>query len=263
MSKYTLFQIPPLSFYSTDLYRDMALNKEGIGFGYLFLLLAVCWLVLVFSIGNKVSSYFDDYSPGFLAQFPEITIFDGQASIRESQPYYMDDPETGMPFAVIDTTGSIKSLDETEAVMLLTRNDLIVEKSEMETRSFNLSEMEDMVIDRELLTTWIEATKSYLPVVMYPFALAGSYFYRIVQVLVYALIGLLFASICKTELEYSQLLRLSVVAVTPSIIINTLFWVTGINLPMAGLMFFVLTMVYLFLGIKATAEADPDQEAVE
>lgn len=263
MSKYTIFQIPLLSFYSTDLYRDMALNKKGIGFGYLFLLLAFCWLLIMIAMDNRIDDYFDEYSPGFLAQFPEITIQNGKASIREPQPYYIDDPETGRPLAVIDTTGAITSLDQTDAVILLNRERVIFEKNKIETRTFELSEFEDMVIGRELISTWIEATKSYMFIVMYPFALAGSYFYRVIQMLLYAVVGLLFASILKTKLEYSQLLRLSVVAVTPSILIKTLMWISGINLPMSGLLYFGLTMVYLYLGIKATTETEPEQEAVE
>ncbi len=253
MSKYSLFQIPPLSFYSTDLYRDMALKKKGVGFGYLFLLLALCWLVLVISVDFHVDSYLEETAPEMLSQFPAITIINGQASIEESQPYFIRDPETSENIAVIDTTGTINSLDDTEAVILLTRTHVMVEKNDIETRTFDLSEVGDIIIDRELLSVFVEATKSYLPVVIYPFALVGSYFYRIIQVLIYALIGLLFASILKTELDYPQLLRLSVVAITPGIIINTFLWVLGIDLPMSGIMFFILAMVYLFLGVKSTA----------
>lgn len=263
MSKFSIFHIPLLSFFSTDLYRDMALNKKGIGFGYLFLLLAFCWLLIAFSMNSKIGTYFDDYAPGFLDQFPEITIMDGKASIRESQPYYIDDPETGMPLAVIDTTGSIESLEQTEAVILLTRDRVTFEKNKIETRTFELSEVGDMVLDRTLLSTWVEATKSYMAAFIYPFALGGSYFYRIIQMLIYAAIGLVFASMLKTELDYSQMLRLSVVAVTPAILINTLMWLLGINIPMAGLIYFGLTMVYLYLGVKATTETEPDQEVVE
>ncbi len=171
------------------------------------------------------------------------------------QPYYINDLKTGEVIAVIDTTGSINSLDGTEAMILLTRTHLMVEKNAIETRSFDLREVGDYVVDRELLSNWIEATKSYLPVVLYPFALAVSYIYRIIQMLIYAAIGLIFVSICKAELEYPQLLRLAVVAVTPSIIISTFLWVFGINLPLSGFMYFILTMVYLFLGVKATTEA--------
>lgn len=263
MNKFSIFHIPLLSFYSTDLYRDMALNKKGIGFGYLFLLLSVCWLVLVFAVHTKIEAYFDEYSPGLLVQFPEINIVDGQASIRESQPYYINEPETGLPLAIIDTTNTITTLDQTEAVMLLNRNSVTFKKSQFETRTFDLSEVSDQIIDRAQISTWIETAKSYLPVVIYPFALLGSYFYRIIQVLIYAAFGLVFASMLKKELDYPQLLRLSVVAVTPSIILNTLLWATGINVPMVGLIFFGMSMVYLYQGIKATIENEPEQEAME
>ena len=79
--------------------------------------------------------------------------------------------------------------------------------------------------------------------------------------LIYAAIGLLFVSICKAKLDYNQLLRLSVVAVTPSILINTLLMVIGAKLPMAGFMFFALAMIYLYLGVKATTDIVQDEVA--
>jgi Protein of unknown function (DUF1189) len=254
MRNYSVFQFPLLSFYSSDLYRDMAFNKKGIGFGYLFLLLALCWLLLVISVDKKFSTYIDEYSPGILSQFPEITINDGQASIVESQPYYISDPETGRHIAVIDTTGTINSLDETEAIFLLTRNNFIFDRNKVETRSLDLSELDNMVLDRSILSSWFETVKSYFAAFMYPFLLVGSFLYRIIQMFIYAAIGMLFVAICKAELDYTQLLRLSVLAVTPSIIIKTILWLSEVRLPFSGLMFFILTMGYLYLGIKATTE---------
>ena len=79
--------------------------------------------------------------------------------------------------------------------------------------------------------------------------------------LIYAAIGLIFVSICKAELNYDQLLRLSVVAVTPSILINTILMLLGEKLPMAGFMFFALAMIYLYLGVKATTDVVQDGAA--
>lgn len=254
MSKYAIFQIPLLSFYSTDLYRDTALNKKGVGFGYLFLLLAVCWFVLVLGVDYRVGLTLDEYAPPLISQFPTVTIIDGQASIEEIQPYYINDPETGEIIAIIDTTGSINSLEGTRASVLLTKTNVMFKKNERETRSFELDDIESFLLDQEILTTLVDVTKSYLWIAIYPFALVGSYIYRIIQVLIYAAFGLILASILKTELEYPQLLRLATVAVTPCIIINTFFWLFGISLPLGGFMFFILAMAYLFLGVKAVAE---------
>lgn len=253
MKKYTLFHIPPLSFYSTSLYRDVAFNWKGIGFGYLFLLLALCWLLLVINIDQHTGQFFDDEAPFVISQIPTITIENGQASIEELQPYFIYDPETAEEMAVIDTTGNINSLEGINAPVLLTRTQLIFKKNEFETRSFELSEIGDYVLDQETLYHWSNFIKSYLSVIIYPFALISSFIFRVIQVLIYAAIGMLFVLICKTQLEYSQLLRLSVVAVTPCIIINTVLWLSSVNLPMSGLIYFMLTMLYLFVGVKTVA----------
>ena len=259
MKKYSLFHIPLLSYYSSALCRDVAFNWKGIGFGYLFLLLVLCWLVLVINVDNQVKKFFDEETPDLISQFPTITVEKGQASIEELQPYYITYPETGETIAIIDTTGSINSLDSAHAPILLTRTQLMFKKSEVETRTFDLSKIDHYVLDKETLNGWIAMIKSYLALVIYPFLLIGSFVYRIIQMLIYAAIGLLFASICKTQLEYNQLLRLSVVAVTPCIIIGTVVWSFGISLPMEGLIYFLFTMAYLFFGIKSVGETDKEE----
>jgi len=256
MKKYSLFHIPPLSFYSNALCRDVAFNWKGTGFGYLFLLLTLCWLVLIVSVDHQVAQFIDDEATDLISQFPTITVENGQASIEESQPYYITVPESGEIIAIIDTTSSINSMDDVLAPVLLTKTQIMLKKNKIETRTFDLSEISNYVLDKETLTGWAEFAKSYLSTAIYPFALTGSFIYRIMQMLIYAAIGMLFASICKTQLVYTQLLRLSVIAVTPCIIINTIVWSFGIYLPKEGLIYFLFTMVYLFLGVKAAAETD-------
>ncbi len=259
MRKYTLFQIPMLSFYSTDLYKDVALNKKGTGFGYLFLLLAFCWLLLSISLDFTVDSVLDKQAPAIISQVPEISIIDGHAYVDAVQPYYINDPETGGVIAILDTTGKITSLEGQEAVVLLTEKNVIVKENEVETRAYELSEIVEFRMNQGTLTHWVEMTKSYLCMIIYPFALLSSFIYRIIQLLFYAVFGLVFASALKVELDYQQSLRLSVIAVTPAIIINTVLWSFSTALPMGGFLYFILTMTYLYLGVKAIGETGPEE----
>ena len=88
-----------------------------------------------------------------------------------------------------------------------------------------------------------------LALAIYPFAVFGSYVYRIVQVLIYAVIGLLFASLCKTTLSYAALIRLAVVAVTPCIIVGTILSLTDASIP--RFVYLLAALVYLFFAVKS------------
>ena len=90
----------------------------------------------------------------------------------------------------------------------------------------------------------------------FPFAVLGSFIYRVLQALLYGLIGLLFANSLKAKLDYSATLRLAVVAVTPAIWLATLLELTGESLPYFWILSFVLAMAYLFYGVKANTEPE-------
>ena len=89
----------------------------------------------------------------------------------------------------------------------------------------------------------------FATVVVYPFALIGSYVYRIVQVLIYAAVGLLFASMCKTTLSYAALIRLAVAAVTPVIIVSTILGMAGKDA--AAYWYLIAALGYLFFAVKS------------
>jgi hypothetical protein len=252
MRKFSIIHVPLLSFFSKDLYIDVGLNWKGVGFAYLLLLLALCWIPTMIKTHVGVSDFIDNEAPAFVEQVPEITIIDGEASIKEAQPYYITAPKSNDVLAIIDTTGTIGSLEDANAMCLLTKTSFIWREGEFETRTYDLSEVEHFVVDSERITGWLETFKKFFIVAMSPFALLGSYLYRIVQALIYAAIGLLFASLCKITLSYSALLRLSITAVTPCIIVSTVLGLGGIYLPM---FFYLLAALgYLFFGVKVISQ---------
>jgi hypothetical protein len=204
------------------------------------------------NVHRGMSNFVNNEAPAILNQVPEITITDGLVSIDEAQPYYIIDPDGNKPLAIIDTTGRIDSLKETNALCLLTGNKVIMKKSNFENRTYDLSQVKSFAINGEQITGWLQTGKKYLAVVIYPFALLGSYMYRIVQVLIYAAIGLLFASLCNTKLSYAALVRLAVVAVTPCIIVSTVLGLAGTSIP--AFLYLVAALVYLFFAVKSNAD---------
>jgi len=258
MRKYSIFHVPFLSFFSKKLYIDVGRNWKGVNFLYLLLLLTVCLIPTMINLHRGMSNFVNNEAPAIINQIPEITITDGRVSIKEAQPYYIIDADSNKPLAIIDTTGRIDSLKETDALCLLTGNKVIMKKSNFENRTYDLSQIESFAINGEQITGWLQIGKKFLAVVIYPFALLGSYVYRIVQVLIYAAIGLLFASFCNTKLSYAALVRLAVVAVTPCIIVSTALGLAGTSLP--GFLYLVMALVYLFFAVKSNADIPVPQD---
>lgn len=251
MKKYSLLHAPFLSFFSKDLYKDVGQNWKGIATLYLLLLVAFCWIFQTWTINMKVSEFIANETPPFIEQIPEITITGGNVSINEPEPYFIYDPGTQEIIAIIDTTGEYDSLDNTEAYLLLTQNKLIGKESETETRVYDLSQIDNFFLDQAIVNKFVSIFKAYFPFVFYIFAVIFSFIFRLVLVLLYGVIGLLFCKIANVKLAYQTLMRLAVIASTPVIILDTVLEVSNITIPLFWLICFVITMFYLYFGVRA------------
>lgn len=261
MKRYSIIHLPVWSFFSKALYRDVCCQWKGSGFAYLLLLLAVCWTIPIVKLHRGLSDFVDTEAPKIVSQIPVISVINGKASIAEPQPYYITEPDTGTILFVIDTTGSITSLNDTKAVGLLTERQVIVKKSDVETRTFDFNDVDEYILNQDMITSWLAMVKKLTAPILYVLAVPGSFIFRIIQLLIYAAIGLLFARRCKCEMKYIQLLRLAVVAITPCIIIKTILGAGQIDIPASGLWYFLGAMGFLFFGVKASAQVEtPDDD---
>ncbi|UCF00209.1 MAG: DUF1189 family protein [Planctomycetota bacterium] len=261
MKKFSIIHIPLLSFFSKDLYQDVGLYWKGLNFTYLLLLLAVCLIPTMIKAHIAFSNFIDNDAPKVVEQVPEITITDGEVSIKEPQPYYITNPENGHILAILDTTDTINSLEDTDALCLVTKNSVIYRKDKFQTQTIDLTKVENFALDSARITGWLNTTKKFFVITIYPFALLGSYCYRIVQALIYAAIGLLFAYWCKATLSYKTLIRLAIVAVTPCIIVGTVLGLVGVYLP--PLVYLLVALAYLFFAVKANSQTMPPQEQIQ
>jgi hypothetical protein len=256
MKRYSIIHVPVLSFFSKDLYRDVALQWKCTGLGYLFLLLVIAWIPVMVGLHVRMSEFVAKDAAKLIAQAPNLTIRDGKASITEPEPYFIKEPGTGEVIAIIDTTGKTTSLEGTTAVVLVTQTEAIVRKNKIETQNFSFHDIKEFHVGPAQVKEWLSTLSRFAAPVLYPLALGGSYVFRIGQALIYAVIGLLFAALCHVRLGYVALLRLAVVAVTPCIIIETILHTAGVSFPFAGLWYFLITMGFLLYGVSAVAQAE-------
>ena len=261
MKQYGMFHAPYMSFFSQDFYRDVDKHWKGTGFAYLLLLLTICWIPTLVHLHLSFNDYVENDAPALIEQIPTITIAKGEASVDVPQPYEITDPDSDMVIGLIDTTGKPVSLEETDARVILTKTDVIYRKNAIETRTFSLQNVEHFVVDQETVAGWLEMVRKYIAILAFPFAVLGSFIFRVVQALIYAAIGILFCRMSKTERPYQTLLRLSVMAITPVIIVSTVFDMIGIKVPFRGLVYFIAAMGYLYFAVYSASRQDvtPDQ----
>jgi hypothetical protein len=244
-----------MSFFSADFYRDVGRHWRGIAFLYLLLLLAVSWIPVMFKIQAKINEFIFTQSPKIIKQIPEIKISKGEAIVSADMPYIIKDPDTGAPFIVIDTTGKTENLGSTNALGLLTKTKFIIKRNELETRTFDLSDVGDLTIDQDIIRNLADSFRQWFIILLYPFVLLFSYGYRIIQALIYALIGIFFSKKLKADLNYGALLSLTMVSVTPVIIVNSIYNYLDLKIPFPfwGIICFFIAIGYLRFAVKANA----------
>ncbi len=255
MKRYSTVHPLYLSFYSKDLYRDVARNWGKTAFLYLFLLLAVCAIPVMFKVHAAVSDYLRNEAPDIVKQIPTITISKGVASVSGETPYIIKDPKTNTPFFIIDTTGKTVSLKGSEAVILLTKTKLFFRSSASDTRAVDLSEIDALTISPSTVYDWIETFLDYFIYLFYPFALLFSFLFRAVEALIFGVIGTIFAKHVGVPLAYRATLGIAAVSLTPAIILDTFYNYAEINIPFWWLFDFLVALGYLLFAVQANTAA--------
>lgn len=215
-------------------------------------------MLIMTKFHHAVSEFIQNRLPLYAEQLPVITIAKGKVSTDVPTPYVIENPETGAPFIIIDTTGAVTTLQDTEAFALVTVDKILYRKRNT-VRTLDLSDIDSLIIDYERVTEWGQFAKRWLAVILYPFATFFSFLWRTIQTLVFAAIGVLFVRHSRTRLGYKALVRLSAVAITPPVVLDALLFYFDTKIPLWPLFFFAISMGYLYYGVRSCAPSPPGE----
>ena len=174
-------------------------------------------------------------------------------------PYSIKDPKTGETLAIIDTTDPSAETNNPPVPLVLTKTKLIMRKNAAETRIYDLSGVQSFYVDRARVEGWLATARTWLFPALYPAAVLFSFIFRTIQILIYALIGLLFARMLNANLDYKTLMRLAVISITPVMVLNLLLEFVPFHIPGWVLLGIIIELGYLFFAVKANAEEDVPQ----
>lgn len=256
MRRYSIFHPLVLSFFSKSLYRDVGKHWRGTGLLYLLMVLALVWIPTIIKGHLEMSRWIDADSKEITKQIPAITISNGQVSTDVTTPHFIKDPKTGADIAIIDTTGEYETLENTDAKFLLTKSKLTVSRSAGRTETYALSSVQSFYVDRSRVESWLATVRQLFVPVFYPLALIFSFIFRAIQILIYALIGMLFARMLHANLDFKTLMRLAAISITPVLILNLLFEFVPVHIPWWSLLGIVIALAYLFFAVKVNAEPE-------
>jgi len=250
MRRYRFFQAFYKSFYSCDLYRDVENNWGAEVVWYLALLLAFCWIVTVVNIQGAFTRSYEQLAAIITPQLPIIHIKEGRTITPENRPYIIKNPQTQEILIVIDTSGKYQSLSQIHTMMLLTKDKISYQVNAKEVKLRQLpNDLTLQIVPAEAKEV-IGSIIKWSWVLFFPLLLLLSFLYRVIQAFVYALLGKFFALLADIPLSYMSIVKLSMVALTPAIVLGTLFGWFNITFHFQWLFYFILSMSYLVFAIR-------------
>jgi hypothetical protein len=258
MDKLSWWQLIPLAFYSQDAYRFVYWKWKVSGVLYLLVLVAIACTLSVTRAQIGFIKWANEEAVFYANQIPKITIQNGEASTDVETPYLIKD-ETGEVAAIIDLTGELKSVDETNARVLLTKTDVSVKKDARETRTYQLAEIRIKEVDKTRILGWVDTAKFWFIPVVYPLIVLFGFIFRLAQVLIYSLVTMAF--IPRAQRTYLRVFRLTAVAVTPIILIDAVVGFFSIEIPAWWFAGILIAVGYIFFAAKSIPETPPKPEA--
>ncbi len=252
-----------LPFFSGDYYRHVVKNNKGFGLKTLFAVLTLNWVFTLVIMGIGFFRIIGDVEftttkDAILKQVPVITVKDGKVSIDEPTPYVITMPDSEEPLVVFATAANDQITEEMQrAPVLVTQDEIVINKNTGEARSYKFAEWEDTTLDAAALEAfgytifWIT-----IPILLV-FMVGGSYLFRLLQVFVFAGFGQIFNAIFNTRLAYDQMCRLTGAALTPVLLLDVgLFYIwSG---PKLWFFNFFLAMAFLGFGVSSQKVSPSD-----
>jgi hypothetical protein len=197
-----------------------------------------------------------------LGKLPVVTIKNGVASSPVEQPWVRSVDENGVrSIFVLDTTGKVTGFEANEQGVVLTRTALVVKSmNNPQVQSLQLADLfdEDTTIDAK----WVETYANKAVWWVAGAALIARPFYQTAAKLLAALLTSLLALVIsasarKRPLRYGQIFTIAIYALTPAILLDTVFDVINIEVPHFWVLYMLIASGYAALGVYKT----PDEAA--
>lgn len=251
MRRFTLIHPLYMAFYSKALYRDVIGRWRGTGLLYLLVLLSLSTIPGVMKLSSTLNAIVASDAPSIVSQIPPLKITGGRLSVEAEQPYYIKDKKTSAPLVIIDTTGLHKTLEGTQARMLVTETQILVLRDSAPPLVWELADFGNITLDRRIAFDALDSLEGVLPLVLYPFALFFSLAIHATFALLLGLAGYGTARLSGERIPLPTMLRLAAVALTPSIVVGTLLTVLAGQPPFWWAVAVSISAAYMLYGLSA------------
>ena len=239
------------SFFSKKLYDDVIAYWEGIGFGYLFFLSLVVSGIFTFFYHVELGKAVDEYLPGIVKQFEEVTIEDGVASTKGNKSFVVELKDLDRPLLAVDPTGKVVFDEGKQPMVLVGKEQMLFRPERGVQEVHSLEDVDYLRVGKKDVQELGENIRSYAFVVILPVLLLYSYVKLIIIALMYSFVASFIQKVLRVYIGYVECLRLACVAITPAMIISTISAILYPDYSLLNLIIYVgLPVFYIHLGLR-------------
>ena len=216
----------------------------------------------------RLAPMFTETFTWLAASMPPLTFASGGVTSPAPGPVRLEHPRTKEVAVMIDTARkepvTLAQMNEAKVIAYLTGNALYLDRGQNQLKTIDLAKSapeRSVTVDA---STYKEMEREF-DWIFYPalmlfafltFALALAF-----SGLIYALGGLVLASLAGGSLEYAALFRIAIHAQTASSLLYALDASLPRTLPYFQLVSFALSLILLWLGVRAAVKAPPAEPA--
>lgn len=263
------------SFYNPSFYSSLSSASIGKGLGFISFWSFIGAVVAVAVIAVQAAPEMSKFSPLTYVEshYPDelvITIDGGIATTNVEEPYTIvleeggSDSRASSSIMVLDTKRdlTLSDIKAYDAAFLLTKDTVIVKKSEGETRMFPLSEVKHFELDKDLALEYAEKSIFWFKVLIIPIALVTASFIAAMSIMYYLVCGLagallvmLVGRFCKKRFAFGSAYAVALFAFGPVMVADMIYMLFGdIAFPSTAIL--IIFTVVIIANIRKMAGSD-------
>lgn len=257
------------SFYSRQLYIDVAKRWRGFGLMYLFTILLIACLPLTIRIAADFQSFFDAQIFSPISKLPPVYIQNGEASLDMSMPYVIRNQNNEVVLIAdtrVKTVEILKYLDQYPTLNLFITKDRFYFRLSKPRFFFNRTEPipgryfyveplpsgdNEVLVAKDLIaSTGVSNVLFLAKLLIYCLILSLFTSIYVVLTLTLALLGQVFAqTLLNSRIPYKTSCRLFAVASTPQMVIFFILFTSNLMFQGIGFIFLALFAIYYFYAV--------------
>lgn len=244
-----------LAFYSKHAYIRAAREWRGIGYGYLFVLILISTLCIGLWVHTWINIAMAGVEKHILPQLPKMTFAEGHLSIDRQLPYVIS--VNGRDLVRFDTTSKLPPDPQEFAPIVFGSSDLaFYGRGKGIIKQWIYEKVWSLVIEPLGITKAVKFLKTWGGLVVAGILLPLHFLWVASHTLMMGAIGRVFSNTMHIALTYSRLIRISVVAVTPGVVLGTLLIVSNQFFQLWLGIYLIMAVIYLFYGVYSNKHAD-------